>query len=72
MSHRFHETWIDNPNAIRTGRQKGPTTATVLDTVRTPTDDEQRKAGVFAASTAIRQGWTGELADVLDCLGIKP
>jgi hypothetical protein len=53
------------------GQQQGATPATVLNLIRPLTAEEERATGLFATSTAIRQGWTGELADVLGALGIK-
>jgi hypothetical protein len=52
-------------------QQRGPTTDTVLAHVRELTADEKRRAGLFAASVAVRQGWAaGQLADVVAALGL--
>lgn len=55
------------------GRQRGPSSATVLDPVRDATPDEWQATERLARSTAAREGWDSDgglsLADVLDELG---
>jgi hypothetical protein len=75
-SYRAH-SYSDNLNPRRpsTGSQQGPSIGSEIDGAGLPLHpDKLRKAGLFATSVAIRQGWTpeeapGELADVLRAIG---
>lgn len=60
------DPWTTSPN-----RQQGPSIAWLFANATPPDDAAIRRAGLFATSLAIRQGWTpAVLADVLGALGV--